>query len=162
MRDTVILHLLQIFTGNWCLLNGISIVTFIFPFTVIKFMCLFSEVHFAPWSHYCVVLYYKVFVSQHQHNFLLCFIIWISQLYVLTASWSSSGHYNVAHLRQRCHNSKFVIFQERVLRFWSATTTQLLSSGEFCKLRYDTMPVKSASANVSIYTSNSKMLNFEL
>ena len=30
----------------------------------------------------------------------------------------------------------------------SATTTQLLFSGEFCKLRYDTMPVKSASANV--------------
>jgi len=29
----------------------------------------------------------------------------------------------------------------------SATTTQLLSSGEFCKLRYDTIPVKSASAN---------------
>jgi hypothetical protein len=24
----------------------------------------------------------------------------------------------------------------------SATTTQLLSSGEFCKLRYDTIPVK--------------------
>jgi len=30
----------------------------------------------------------------------------------------------------------------------SATTTQLLSSGEFCKPRYDTIPVKSASANV--------------
>jgi hypothetical protein len=44
----------------------------------------------------------------------------------------------------------------------SATTTQLLSSGEFCKLRYDTTPVKSASANVSFYTSNSKMSNFEL
>jgi hypothetical protein len=28
----------------------------------------------------------------------------------------------------------------------SATTTQLLSSGEFCTLRYDTTPVKSASA----------------
>jgi len=28
----------------------------------------------------------------------------------------------------------------------SATTTQLLSSGEFCKLCYDTTPVKSASA----------------
>jgi hypothetical protein len=28
----------------------------------------------------------------------------------------------------------------------SATTTQLLSSGEFCKLRYDTIPVQSASA----------------
>jgi hypothetical protein len=36
----------------------------------------------------------------------------------------------------------------------SATTTQLLSSGEFCKLRYDTVPVKSASANISFYTSN--------
>jgi hypothetical protein len=44
----------------------------------------------------------------------------------------------------------------------SATTTQLLSSGEFCKLRYGTMPVKSASANVSFYTNNSKMPNLEL
>jgi len=35
-----------------------------------------------------------------------------------------------------------------------ATTTQLLSSGEFCKLRYDTIPVKSASVNVSLYTNN--------
>jgi len=29
----------------------------------------------------------------------------------------------------------------------SATTTQLLSSGEFCKLHYDTIPVRSAFAN---------------
>jgi hypothetical protein len=36
----------------------------------------------------------------------------------------------------------------------SATTTQLLSSGEFCKLRYDIIPVKSASANVFFYTDN--------
>jgi len=36
----------------------------------------------------------------------------------------------------------------------SATTKQLLSSGEFCKLRYDTIPVKSASANVPFYTNN--------
>jgi hypothetical protein len=50
-----------------------------------------------------------------------------------------------------------------VLQFsMSATTTQLLSSGEFCKLRYDTTPVQSASANVSVYTNNSKMPNFEL
>jgi len=49
-----------------------------------------------------------------------------------------------------------------VLQFpMSATTTKLPSSGEFCKLRYDTMPVKSAYANVSLYTSNSKMPNFE-
>ena len=44
----------------------------------------------------------------------------------------------------------------------SATTTELLSSGEFYKLRYDTIPVKSASVNVSFYTDSSKMPNFEL
>jgi hypothetical protein len=44
----------------------------------------------------------------------------------------------------------------------SATTTQLLSGGEFCKLRYDTIPVKSASANDSFYTNNPKMSNFDL
>jgi hypothetical protein len=44
----------------------------------------------------------------------------------------------------------------------SATTTQLLSSGEFCKLRYDNTPVRSASANVSFYTNNTKMPKFEL
>jgi len=44
----------------------------------------------------------------------------------------------------------------------SATTTQLLFSGEFCKLRYYSIPVESASANVSFYTNNSKMPNSEL
>jgi len=45
-----------------------------------------------------------------------------------------------------------------VLKFsMSATTTQPLSSGEFCKLRYDIVPLKSASANVSFSTNNSKM-----
>jgi hypothetical protein len=44
----------------------------------------------------------------------------------------------------------------------SATTTQLLSSGEFCKLHYDTTPVQSARANVSFYSNNSKMKKFEL
>jgi len=50
-----------------------------------------------------------------------------------------------------------------VLQFsMSAKTTQLLSSGELCKLRYDTIPAKRASANVSFYTNSSKMTNFEL
>jgi hypothetical protein len=50
-----------------------------------------------------------------------------------------------------------------VLQFsMSAKTTQLLSSGEFCQLIYDTIPVKSASANVSFYINNSEMPNFEL
>ena len=44
----------------------------------------------------------------------------------------------------------------------SATMTQLLSGGECCKLHYDNVPVKSASANISFYTNNSKMPNFEL
>jgi hypothetical protein len=44
----------------------------------------------------------------------------------------------------------------------SATTTQLLSSGELRKLRYDTIPQKSAFANVSFCNNNSKMPNFEL
>jgi hypothetical protein len=51
---------------------------------------------------------------------------------------------------------------EVLLSAMSTTTTQLLSSDEFCKLRYDTIPVQSASANVSLYTNNSKMPNFEL
>jgi hypothetical protein len=69
----------------------------------------------------------------------------------------------MAHLRQQCHNSKFVIFQKKLMKvlkyynFLSATTTQLLSSGEFCKLRYDTIPVKSVSANISFYKSNYKV-----
>jgi hypothetical protein len=50
-----------------------------------------------------------------------------------------------------------------VLQFsMSATTTQLISSGEFCKLLYDTIPVKSAPADFSFYTYNPKMPNFEL
>jgi hypothetical protein len=37
-----------------------------------------------------------------------------------------------------------------VLEFsMSAMTTQLLSSGKFCKLRYDTIRVESASAKIS-------------
>jgi hypothetical protein len=51
---------------------------------------------------------------------------------------------------------------EVLLSAVSATTTQLLSSGKFCKLRFDTIPVQSASANISFYTNNSKMPNFEL
>jgi hypothetical protein len=44
----------------------------------------------------------------------------------------------------------------------SATTTQLLSGGEFCRLGYDTITAKIASANVSFYNNNSRMPNFEL
>jgi hypothetical protein len=62
-----------------------------------------------------------------------------------------------------CDFSGETIKEFEVLQFsMSATTTQLLSSGEFCRLRYYTLPVKSASANVSFYANDSKMPNFEL
>jgi hypothetical protein len=51
---------------------------------------------------------------------------------------------------------------EMLLSAMSVTTTQLLSSGEFCKLHYDTVLVQSASAKISFYMNNSKMLTFEL
>jgi len=72
--------------------------------------------------------------------------------------------------QQQCHNNsvtttvsqlkisdfsgeKFKGFE--VLYFpMSATTTQLLSSGEFYKLRNVTIDVRSASANVSFHTNN--------
>jgi len=38
----------------------------------------------------------------------------------------------------------------------NATTTQLLSSGDFCKLRYDTIPVKIASAKFISITVTQK------
>jgi len=51
---------------------------------------------------------------------------------------------------------------EVLLSAMSAMTTQLLSSGEFCKLHFETIPVQSASANVSLCTNNSKIRDFEL
>jgi len=76
---------------------------------------------------------------------------------------------NIAHLSQQRHKSKFVILQEKPLKvlkcynfLWVTKTTQLLSSSEFCKLLYDIIPVKNASANVSFHTNNLKIPNFEL
>jgi len=50
----------------------------------------------------------------------------------------------------------------KVLQFSMSATTKkkLLSSGEFCKLRYVTIPVKCASANVSFFINNSKFAKF--
>jgi hypothetical protein len=54
----------------------------------------------------------------------------------------------------------FKVF-ELLLFSLSATTAQLLSSGEFCKLRYDTIPVKSASAKV-LYSWDRASLDIEV
>jgi hypothetical protein len=68
----------------------------------------------------------------------------------------------VAQLKNCDSSGESVKCSEMLYFSMSATTTQLLSSGEFCKLRYDTIPVKSASADVSFCTNNSKMANLEL
>ena len=88
---------------------------------------------------------------------------------VIALSWCTTCSGYIAHLRRQCRNVKCVIFQEKLLKglkccnfLMSAATTELLSSGEFCKLRYDTIPVNIAPANVSWYTNNSKITNFEL
>jgi hypothetical protein len=66
----------------------------------------------------------------------------------------------VSHLKI-CDFSGEKSFESAVI-LYECTTTQLLSSGEFCKLRYDNVPVQSASANISLCTNNSIMPNFEL
>jgi len=78
---------------------------------------------------------------------------------------------HIAHLPQQCHNSKSVIFQEKLLKvskcfnfLWVQQRHNCFPAAEYCKLLYDTtcIPVKSASTKVSFYTNNSKMPNFEL
>jgi len=66
----------------------------------------------------------------------------------------SSDKYN-AHLPQQYHIPKCLTFSEEIfkgfefpLNLLRATTTQLLSSGKFGKLRYDTVLLKCASANI--------------
>jgi hypothetical protein len=80
--------------------------------------------------------------------------------------------------QQQCHNNSVTttVSQLKICDFsgenfkgfeelqfsMSATTTQLLSSGKFYKLRYDTEPVKSASTNVSFIPIIQKFQNCEL
>jgi hypothetical protein len=72
-------------------------------------------------------------------------------------------------LRQHYHNWELVILQEKGLKvlnccnfLWVQRRHNCSPAASFCKLRYDTRRVKSASANGSFYTNNSKMPNFEL
>ena len=77
---------------------------------------------------------------------------------------SQQSHNRVTTESQQSHNSKFVIFQKKRLKVLKCCNFLWVQRrhGEFCKLRYDIKPVKSASANVSFYNNNSKMPNFEL
>jgi hypothetical protein len=80
---------------------------------------------------------------------------------------------NAASISLICDKSvttqNFVIFQENRLNvlkccnfLWVERRHKCSPAASFCKLHYDNMPVKSATANGSFYTINSKMPNFEL
>ena len=83
---------------------------------------------------------------------------------------SCSGLGHIAHLRSTVSQLKICDFSGETFEgfevlynfLWVQRRHNCSPAGEFCKLRYDTIPVKSASANVSFCTSNSKMTNFEL
>ena len=84
-------------------------------------------------------------------------------------SCSYHNHARIAHFRQKCHNSKSVIFQYHLLKvlkcynfFMRATTTQLLSSGEFCKLRYDTILVHLQTFLSIPITQKCQILSFDI
>ena len=74
------------------------------------------------------------------------------------------------HFQQQCHNSKLFIFQEQCLKvlkcynfLWVQWWHNCSPAASFATcVTYDTIPVKSASANVSFCASNSKTPNFEL
>jgi len=100
-----------------------------------------------------IVRHIRVYTHTHTHTHTHIYIyIYIYRSFVTTVSQLKMRDFSV---------ETFKGFE--VLQFFlCVTTTQLLSSGEFCKLCYDTIPFKSASANISFYANNSKMPNFEL
>ena len=86
-------------------------------------------------SPLCLYRQVLLWSLQQSHMFILGESIY--QVSYCTNLFSAVLNTHIAHLRQQCHNSKFMIFQ-------------------------DTIPVRSTSANISFYTSNSKIPNFEL
>jgi len=76
--------------------------------------------------------------------------------------------HHIAHLRQECRNSKYVTFQEKLLKvlkcshfIWLERQHDCSSAVSFANCVMTLYLFKSASANISFYTNNSKMTNFE-
>jgi len=76
---------------------------------------------------------------------------------------------HIAHLRQECHNSKFVSFQEKILKVLKPFNFLCVQRQHNCSAvasfpsGFMTIYLpKSASAKVSFYTNNSETPNFEL
>ena len=105
---------------------------------------------------------YILAIFRKQQVWLMC------TAYMATCHRQPADYTRIAHLRQECHNSKFMIFQEKLLKvlkcynfLWVQWWHSCSSTASFANC-VDTTPVKSASANISFYTNNSKIPNFEL
>jgi len=55
-----------------------------------------------------------VLLGEVTHDVFLCWLSWESAVLALIALYLCQAH--ITHLPQQCHNSKFVIFQERLLK----------------------------------------------
>ena len=97
------------------------------------------------------MIWYMIWYDMIWYDMIWYDMIWYK---IIEAVLHCISTHIAPHFPQKWHNSKCVTF--------SGVMTQPLFSSEFGKLRYDTIPVKSASPNVSFYTNNSKMPNFEL
>jgi len=90
----------------------------------------------------------------------------------LTQEWQSCWYTVcslITNLRQQCHSSKLVIFEEKCLNVLKCYTFLWLRWQNNCSLASSFTNcimilylLKNATANVSFHTSNSKMPNFEL
>jgi len=77
---------------------------------------------------------------------------------------------HITHSRRQCHNSKLVIFSRETFKgflkcynfLWVRRRHNCSPAASFTNCVMTLYFVKSASANVSFYTNNSKMPNFEL
>jgi hypothetical protein len=93
-------------------------------------------------------------------------ILWASILHNITYNVMLNLYRSFA---QQCHNSKFVIFKEKLLKIlkcynflWVQRRHNCSPAASFANCVMTLYLLKSASANVSFYTNNSKMPNFEL
>jgi hypothetical protein len=114
---------------------------------------------------YITVLKYFISTTQCEQSNALCFTASLISEVQMRANFEKTYHSFATTVLQLTisdfSSEKFKGFKVLYVSM-SARTTQMLSSGEFYKLRYDTtsIPVKSAHSNVSFYTNNSKMPNF--
>ena len=105
---------------------------------------LMSKSPHMQWYIY-IYIYIYIYVCVCVWLYVRAFALGVNYIYIYNLSCDNSFTTQNLWFFRRQNFKGFEALQFSM----SATMTQLLSSGEFCKLRYDTIPVKSASANVS-------------